>query len=142
MLSDPLPPDPSDVERALARRGCPEPSADLRGRILAALSAQRDAALRPLRRNRWSLVWQAAAALVVAANLWLSVTTTVRLGRLQSPAGGEDKMSSRMAPSGVPDTTDGDDPLQQLAARVLANLSPAPPAGALGRNFFSNEEDR
>ncbi len=133
MPSDPPLPDPSDVEQALARRTCPEPSADLRGRILAALSAQRQAAARPLRRNRWSVVWQAAAAVIGAGNLWMTAANTVRVGHLVPPQ------------VAVPDMADvfvGTDPLQQLAARVLVNLKPAPQTGALGRDFFSNEEDR
>jgi hypothetical protein len=133
MPSDPLLPDPSDVERALTRRWCPEPSADLRGRILAAVSEQRQAAARPLRRNRWNVVWQAAAAVIVAGNLWMTAANTVRVGHLMPP------------PLAAPDVVDafvGADPFQQLAARVLVNLKPAPQTGALGRDFFSNEEDR
>jgi hypothetical protein len=142
MPSNPLPPDPSDVEQALARRSCPEPSADLRERILTAVSAERDDTARPLRRQRWKNVWQAAAALVVVVNLWMTAVNTARIGRLFPLTGSEGDPALRAARNDTADTSDSNDPLQRLVARAVANLRPAPQAGALGRHFFSNEEDR
>jgi hypothetical protein len=142
MPSDPLLPDPSDVEQALAGRRCPEPSAGLRDRILTAVSAQRDAPRRPHPRKRWQHIWQAAAVIVVAANLWMTAANTVRFGRLEPRAGVEARRVRPAAEHDIPDTFDGNDPLNQLVASVLANLTPAPQAGTLGRRFFSNEEER
>jgi hypothetical protein len=141
MPSDPLLPDPSDVEQALARRSCPEPSADLRDRILSAVSAQRRFSTRVPLRNRYKHLWQAAAAIVLAANLWMTAANTLRVDQLV-PTTDEEQPVVQATRPGNSDTDDTSDPLQSLTARVLANLTPAPQTGALSRHFFSNEEER
>jgi hypothetical protein len=141
MPSDPLLPSNREIEQALAQRFCPEPSADLRDRIRRAVSAQRDSAGRLPLRPGWKYVWQAAAAIVVALNLWMTAANTVRVGRLAPADMVEDSPPPGMAEPEAPDTFDTNDPLNQLAVRALANLAPAPQAGVLGRNFFSNEEE-
>jgi hypothetical protein len=142
MPSDPLLPDPSDVEHMIARRSCLEPSADLRDRILTVVSAQRRCPAPASLRNRWKPVWQAAAAIVLAVNLWMTVANTLRVRRLAPIAAVEEQPVVQAARPGISDTGDASDPLQLLTARILANLTPAPQTGALSRHFFSNEEER
>jgi hypothetical protein len=131
--SEPLPPSLRELEDQLARRPCPEPAVDFRALVLGALADSRARPL-PERAGRcWGLVWRAAAAVVLALNLGMSAANGVRFQRLTPP---------RAEGPRVPVTFDGDDRFQRLAASALANLTPAPDAGALGRNLFSSEEGR
>src|SRR5262245_54934272 len=72
------PPNPDELERLLAGRPRPEPSAGLRQRVLAALAEPR----RPAPRS-WGPVWKVAVALVVALNLAMTVANGVRYQSLQ-----------------------------------------------------------
>jgi hypothetical protein len=142
MPSDPLLPSPDEVQQALARRSCPEPSADLRDRILNAVSAQRRLAAIVRPRNRWRPVWQAAAAIVVAMNLWMTVDNAAQINHQALIAAFEEQPTAQAARPDISDIDDASDPWQSLTASVLASLRPAPQTGALGRHFFSNEEER
>ena len=125
-----------DLERGLASRACPEPPAGLRDRVLAAVSAERRPAGQRPPRRRWDLVWQAAAAAVLALNLGMSAANAVRFQRLAAVPSGEVAPAPRMAGPRVPGASDDEDPVQRFAARALAGLRPAPDVGALGRACF------
>ena len=138
MNPEPLPPGLRDLEERLARRPCPEPAADFRSRVLGAMT---NAGALPAPEGagpRWRLAWRAAAAVVLALNLAMCAANAVRFQRLSGVAVAGD--FERRPP--VPDAFDAADRLQRFAARALANLAPAPDAGALGRRLFSNEEER
>lgn len=62
-----LPPGLSEVERRLAERRQPQPSAALRERVLTAMRAERAP-----RRNRWKVAVVMAASLLLVLNLVLS----------------------------------------------------------------------
>src|SRR4051794_23540771 len=73
--------DRDDLERQLAGRGCPEPAADLRDRILGAVgSAKRQQ--QPPTRRLWPVVWRVAAAVILALNLALSAANGFRYASL------------------------------------------------------------
>ncbi len=142
MPPDPVPPNRRDLEDRLARRSCPEPAADFRARVLSATAASRDPPAPVRSARRWRTVWRAAAAVVLALNVGMSAANGVayrRLATLTEAEGGPAR-----PPSGprVPDALDADDRFQRLAASALANVRPAPDVGALGRTFFSHEEER
>jgi hypothetical protein len=139
MRPDPLPPGRPDLERQLAGRTCPEPPAGLRDRILAAVAAERSpVAGRPPRR-RWRFAWQAAAAAVLALNLALSAANGLRFQALRSRVANPARVErDRPQPHPAP----ADDPFRAVAMAALAQLTPAPDAGPVGRFFFDRKEDR
>jgi hypothetical protein len=139
MLPDPLPPGPDDLEDQLARRPCPEPGADFRARVLRALADLRDRSTPERKGRRWRIVWQAAAALILALNLAMTVANGIRFQRLSTPAVAEEDPARRRWPR-VPDVFEANDGLQRFAASALAGLTPAPDAGVLSRHFFNREE--
>jgi hypothetical protein len=122
MHPDLHPPGPGDLERALGRRACPEPAADLPDRILAAVAAERQPAPRP----QWTVPWRAAAAVVLALNLALSAANGLRYGSLSSA---------------VVEPREGDGSFRAFAAGALAQLAPAPDAGPVARRFVEQQED-
>lgn len=132
MRPDPLLPGQRDLEHELAGRTCPEPPAGLRDRILAAVSAERQAATPRRPRNLWNAVWPAAAAVVLALNLAMSARNGVRY----------EAIASRVAePGGVALHTGTDDRFQTFAANALAQLTATPDAGSVSRGFFEREEN-
>src|SRR5262249_564648 len=132
MNPEPLPPDLRELEDRLARRPCPEPAADLRARILGAVAGARTPPETGRAGRRWRLAW-AAAAVVLAPHLGMSVANGVRFGHLSGTA--PERAS-------VEHQADVRDPFDRLAASALAGLTPAPDVGPLGRSVFSNEEER
>ncbi len=132
MRPDPLPPSLRDLEDRLARRPSPEPAADFRARVLGVVADERN---RPgPARRRWRLAWQAAAAVLLAMNLAMTAANGIRFQRLTTPAG--PGVARRAAPPSAPDALDEKDRFERFAASALASLTPAPDAGALGRQCF------
>src|SRR5262245_27746848 len=132
MRPDPLPPSLRDLEARLARRPAPEPGADFRARVLGAVADERD---RPVpARRRWRLAWQAAAAIILAMNLAMSAANGIRFQPLTASAA--PGVARRAAPPRAPDALDENGRFERFAASALASLTPAPDAGALGRNCF------
>jgi hypothetical protein len=132
MNPDPLPPDLHDLEARLARRSGPEPADDLRARVLSAAAAlrARTGATRPAR--PWRLVWQAAAAVVLALNLALCVGNGIRFQRL-SPSAAPGDAAGWAAPVSREDA---------LETSALAQLTPSADLAALGRRLFGIGENR
>jgi hypothetical protein len=141
MNPDPLPSGLRELEDQLARRPCPEPAADFRACVLSAVMNSPALTLPGHADRRWSLIWQAAAAVVLALNLGMSVANGIRFQRLAPPPAVEGNLVHRGVP-GVPDEFDASDRFHVLTASALASLRPAPDVGALGRNLFSNGEER
>jgi hypothetical protein len=135
MRPDPPPPNPDELEDRLARRSCPEPAADFRARVLAAMTDLRDAPAPVRPGRRWPRVWLAAAAVVLALNVGMSAANALRFRRLADVA------AAPAEGRGVADAVDAEDRFQRFAARALAGVRPAPDAGVLGRNLFGKKED-
>src|SRR5262245_55564517 len=110
MNPEPLPPDLRDLEEQLARRSCPEPAADFRARVLSAMANSRPIPVRAGR--RWRFVWRAAAAVLLALNLGMSVANGIRFQGLNAPAA--------VPRPEVPLAFKVDDRFQALAASALA----------------------
>lgn len=142
MNPEPLPPDLRDLEDQLARRPCPEAAAEFRARVLSAMASSQALPVSQPAARGWRLVWQAAAAVILALNLGMSAANGIRFQRLTPLAVAEGNMGRRLAGPEVANAADADDRFQVLAASALASLRPAPDAGALGRQVFSNEEER
>jgi hypothetical protein len=87
------------------------------------------------------LLWQAAAALVLALNLGMSAANGLRFRRVAALAAAAEPGPAGARPR-IADSLDANDPLQPYAARALASLTPAPDAGVLPGNLFLNKEDR
>jgi hypothetical protein len=136
MRSEPLPPDLRELQEQLARRPCPEPAADFRARVLSAMANADRLPVAARFARRWRLVWQVAAAVVLALNLGMSAANAVRFQRLTPPA------LTQPVPPGVADPFDANDRFQRVATRALAGLTPAPDIGPLSRNCFTREEER
>jgi hypothetical protein len=117
-------PDPRDLEAALAARACPEPPADLRYRLLAAVSAERAAPPRC-----WRRAWQAAVAVILALNLTMGAINGVRYQALLSRT-----PPPREATPTPP--TGSDDYVPSFAAGAVGQLAAAPDAGRLVRRFI------
>jgi hypothetical protein len=132
MRPDPLVPGRRDLEHELAGRTCPEPAADLRDRILAAVAAQRPRA----RRRLWSYAAHAAAALVLVLNLALSVSNGFRYEAISARVV---PTASGWPPQGPP--ANAADRFQMFAATVLARLPAAPDAGPVSQRFFEQQEN-
>jgi hypothetical protein len=139
MRPDPPLPDRRDLERELAGRTCPEPPADLRNRILAALAAQRQA-MSPAPHKRWRMVWQAAAAVILAGNLVLSAANGLRSQSLLSREG-ESAGVAHTGPLPEPAGNEPDARFWAFAANALTELKPAPDADSLCRHFFEKQEN-
>jgi len=131
-----------DLEERLAGRPCPEPAADFRARVLAAMTNSRTPSISRPAGRRWRLVWQAAAAVVLALNLGMSAANGMRFQRLTSHAAAPAGFEPCAPRPAAADAFDPNDPFEALAASALASLTPAPDAGALCRNFFSDLEER
>src|SRR5262245_31994379 len=86
MRPDPLPPSLRDLEDRLARRPRPEPVADFRARVLRAMTTARDRPVSGRSGRRWRLIWQAAAAVLLALNLGMSAANGIRFQRLATLA--------------------------------------------------------
>jgi hypothetical protein len=146
MRPDPLLPNQPDLEHELAARTCPEPPAGLRDRILATVSAQRRPTTQGSPRRRWHVLWQAAAAVVLALNLAMSAVNGCRYEslhpRVAEPGGFTlGRPIPVLTQPGAPAPTDGEDRFQAFAASALAQLTPAPDAGPVSRRFFEQEEN-
>jgi hypothetical protein len=139
MNPEALPPNLRDLEELLARRPGPEPAADHRGRILGAIvSAETRTGSKSTGRH-WRIVWQAAAAVIIALNLGMSAANGVRFERLRELV--QPERDNPAAP-GLSDTSETNDSIDAIAGSAWSSLRPAPDAGALGRNLFSHEEER
>jgi hypothetical protein len=103
----------------------------LRARVVRAAAAAVPVPIRQAR--RWGLVWRAAAVIVLALNLGMSAANGVRFQRLNA--------SAQERPNPVA-AVEVDDPFQALAARALANWTPAPDTGTVRRIVFSTKEER
>jgi hypothetical protein len=141
MNPEPLPPNLRDLEEQLAGRPCPEPAADFRARVLAAMTSSRTLPISRSAARRWRVVWQAAAAVVLALNLGMTVANGVRFQHLTSLAVAPPGLESWAARPAVQDGVDPNDRFQAFAASALASLTPAPDPGALCRGFFSDKEE-
>jgi hypothetical protein len=141
MNLEPLPPGLRELEQALARRPAPEPPADLRARVLSAMSAPVPAAPRRAAWH-WGLAWKAAAAVVLALNLALTAANASRYRRLAEAPPADAPLARYVTAPGAAGATDADDRIPILTASALANWAPAPDAGPLGRSVFSTEEER
>src|SRR5262245_16353704 len=108
------------TDESLARRSCPEPSADFRARLLAEMARTRERTDRSAR--RWWLAGRIAALVVLALNLAMSAENGVRYHRLTVRSGSAEGPAMPYAKS--PD----DSP---FSTRALERLSPAPDIGAL-----------
>ncbi len=89
MNPKPLPPGARNLEDLLAHRPGPEPAADFRARILSALAASSSDGVSARPGPAWRLVWQAAAAVVLALNLAMCVANGQRYQRLVAAAPGD-----------------------------------------------------
>ncbi len=136
MRREPLPPSLAELEGRLARRPTAEPTAEFRSRVLTGMAGSRDRTPRRHSAGRWRLVCGAAAAVILALNLALSVGNGVRF-QLLTPAATPEGNVARL--SGA---LDAGDPVGEVAAAALANVTPGPDAGTLARRLFSNEEER
>jgi hypothetical protein len=142
MNPEPLPPNLRDLEERLAGRPCPEPAADFRARVLAAMTSSRTTSTSRPAGRRWRLVWRMAAAVILALNLGMSVANAVRFQRLTSLAVAPAGLESWAARAATPGGFDPNDRFHVFAASALASLTPGPDAGALCRDFFSDREER
>jgi hypothetical protein len=130
MNPEPLPPDLRDLEGQVAQRRCPTPSDDFRAQVLGAMTNE---FAPPSVKGawRWRLVWQSAAAILVL-NLGMSVANGVRFQRLTPPlSAGEPRA----------EVTGAEERFQAVAARALANVTPAPDGSGLSQHLFSTEEE-
>src|SRR5262245_59289349 len=123
MRPDEATPSLPELEEMLARRACPAPDADHRARVLSGMAEARQ----PQQANGWW--WRIAAAIILALNITMTVSNAIRYQGLGTPP------EARVSPT--PETGDRFD---RAAARALANVVPAPDAGALARRLFSTQE--
>ncbi len=139
MTPDPLPPDLLALERALAARPRPEPSAELRGRVLAAVRRER----RPARAGFPRFAAATAAAALVAINLSASVANDADWGlRWQSDRRDVGEAADRIREL-APDLPDREVVRQAVLLNAAANLVPAPaPAPPADDIFWNKESDR
>jgi hypothetical protein len=140
MRPDPPPPGPPDVEHELTGRTCPEPSQGLRDRILAAVSAERRTVPALPAGNPRKMVWQAAAVVVLALNLAMSVANGLRYQSLAARVAPPNGMAQRQPQRG-PAPADVDDHLPPFAATALAQLRPAPDPAAIARRYLDYKEN-
>jgi hypothetical protein len=131
-MNEPLPPDLRELQDQLARRRLPEPSVGLRARLLDQMKDM--AGPTAPKAGRWRLVWRLAAAVIVALNVGLSIDNGVRFQRLTPQ---EIHVGSAHEAANVAEENGR---FQQFARRAVANVAPAPDAGALSRLLFSEEE--
>jgi hypothetical protein len=133
MIPDPLPPDLHALERALADRPRPGPSADLRDRVLAAIRAERPGPRADRPRTGFARFAAAtAAAALLAINLSASVANDTDW-HLRRPAGGPDvaAVADRLREL-APDVTEREALRQALLLRAGSGLTPAPAPTADG----------
>jgi hypothetical protein len=137
---DPLPPDLLALERDLADRPRPEPSAELRGRVVAAARRERH---RPARAGFPRFAAAVAAAALVAINLSASVANDTDWGLRRPPdrrAVGDTADRIREL---APDLPDREVVRQMLLLNAAVNLVPAPaPAPPVDGAFWNKESDR
>ena len=135
-----FPPDWHDLEDQLARRACPEPAPNLRGRVLSAMTNARALPVSTLPAGRWRLVWRAAAAAVIVLNLAMSAANGIRFQRLTALAANPPDSARRAVWPTDADGYDANDLLQTLTAIAAAQLAPIADIGPLGRNVFNVKE--
>jgi hypothetical protein len=139
---NPLPPDLLALERELTAWPQPEPPAELRARVLAAVSRERPAPRpEPVRAGFARFAAATAAAALLAINLSASVANDADW-RLR-PADGTDLVSvADRIRELAPDVSDRDARRQALLLRAAAGLTPTPaPAPAADRIYSHKDFD-
>ena len=123
MNHDRLPPELEELQRELAERDRPCPSADLRDRVLGSTQAQ----VRRERRNAgWIFAAQATAVAVVWINLSLSVTRSTNLGvTLGETPPSVDELAGQVQEI-LPDLSQRESRRQALLLRAGWNLAEQP----------------
>jgi hypothetical protein len=134
---DPLPPELLALERELSARPQVEPSAELRSRVLAALSHERPTPRPgPVRDGFLRFAAATAAAVVVAINLSASLANNTDW---RPPAAADDPAQVVDRLRAVdPDLSDTEARRQALVLRAAAGLAPAP---ARNRILHNREMD-
>jgi hypothetical protein len=127
MSSDRLPPDLRELEARLAQRSGPEPSPELRARLLSAVDEN---LAQPKSRSRaWRIAGWAAAS-VVLLNMTMSIANGLRYHRLAEATNVEPGARPR------PEAPDAGDSLERYAASALASLRPSSGSGFPERSLF------
>jgi hypothetical protein len=141
---DPLPPELLDLERELTARLLPEPPAELRSRVLAAVSRERPTPRPELARGGFARFAAAtAAAALVAINLSASLANNTDW-RLRSPPPGPDVADlAEQIRTLAPNMPDSEARRQALLLRAAATLVPAPvPVPPADHDFWNKEPER
>lgn len=129
-----LPENLRELESRLALRPCPDPPADLRSRLLNAVA---NVPLPVQHPGRWWIACRAAAAVILAINLTMTVANAVRLQRVSTMTAAPQRAA--VAPASA---SESDDPFDALTASVRSSMTPAPHIGELSRNFFTSTGER
>src|SRR5688572_14666561 len=122
MTGPDLPPDLAALERELAARDRPGPSAPLRGRVLAAVARE---LRRGGRRPAWRPAWAAAAALLWA-NFSMSVANNTDWRLAGGPDGARLEATAGRIRALAPELPEREIYRQALAAQARSRLAPAP----------------
>lgn len=138
MHPDRPPPNARDFEHWLAGRAFPEPSADLRDRLVTGMSKARYPAIVDATRNRDGRAWQFAAAALIFLNVAMGIDNGFRYRSLETFSGNRE---SRARAGPAFESFEPDDEIPGLAASALARLTLAPDAGYLSRHFFEQKEN-
>ena len=142
MTPDPLPPDLLALERELAARPQPGPSAELRARVL--MAARRELTMprpNPARRDFGRFAAATAAAALLAINLSASLANNTDW-HLRAPADGPAAAADRIREL-APDLPEREARRQALLLRAAAGLAAAPvPAPPTDRALWTKEPER
>ena len=144
MTPEPLPPDLLALERELADRPVPEAPAELRSRVLAAVSRERPTPrAKPARGGFARFAAATAAAALLAVNLSASLANNTDW-RLRLPPSGPDVADlAEQIHTLAPDLPDEEARRQAVLLRAAATLVPAPaPLPPADRDFWNKEPDR
>jgi hypothetical protein len=128
MMRDGLPEDLAEMEAALRGRARAAPCPDHRGRVLAAVGAERTRAGRPwwARADTWRFAAALAAGTVLYLNLSMSAASRMRLGAETEANGAAVADLARRVQRILPDLPAQEAVRQALLARADVRLAAAP----------------